>query len=37
MSTEYEQLSAMRSLSLGQLAELRADPKPSYSLGGQQV
>jgi hypothetical protein len=35
--TDYEQYSTIRSLSLGQLAELRANPKPTYSLGGQEV
>lgn len=37
MPTDVEQLRTIRSLALGQLAELRAAPKPTYSIDGQQV
>jgi hypothetical protein len=35
--TDYEQYATIRSLSLSLLAELRAEPKPSYTLAGQHV
>jgi len=37
MPTDSEQLALIRSQTLAQLAELRASPKPSYSIDGQQV
>jgi hypothetical protein len=37
MPNDIEQLQTIRSQSLEQLAELRANPKPSYSIDGQQV
>ncbi len=37
MSTEAEQIHSIRSLTLVQLEQLRADPKPSYSIDGQRV
>lgn len=35
--TDIEQLQTIRSLSLAQLEQLRADPKPTYWLDGQRV
>jgi hypothetical protein len=35
--TEQQQLESIKSLALAQLAELRAAPKPSYTLDGQSV
>jgi len=35
--SDREQIDSIRSLSLAQLAELRADPKPTYWLDGQRV
>jgi len=35
--SDREQLEAIKSATLVQLAELRASPKPSYSLDGQSV
>jgi hypothetical protein len=35
--TDFQQLTAIKSLALAQLAELRAAPKPSYTLDGQSV
>ncbi|MCA9234956.1 MAG: hypothetical protein KDA44_05775 [Planctomycetales bacterium] len=37
MATDTEQLQAIRSNSLAQLAELRTAPKPTYSIDGQTV
>ena len=37
MSSEVEQIASIRSLTLAQLEQLRADPKPTYSLDGQRV
>ena len=37
MSAETDQISLIRSQSLLQLAELRASPKPSYSIDGQSI
>ena len=37
MATEIEQILAIRQQTLAQLEELRASPKPSYTLDGQQV
>ena len=37
MPTDREQLQTIRGLALAQLAELRAQPKPSYTLDGQSV
>jgi hypothetical protein len=37
MPTDAEQLATIRSLALAQLVELRASPKPSYSIDGQSV
>ncbi|MEM8944133.1 MAG: hypothetical protein AAGD11_03040 [Planctomycetota bacterium] len=37
MTNEYEQVTAIRSQTLAQLAQLRATPKPTYSIDGQQV
>ncbi len=37
MSTETEQIAIIRSQALAQLEELRASPKPSYSIDGQSV
>jgi len=34
---DIEQLQTIRSRALAQLAELRTNPKPSYSVDGQQV
>jgi hypothetical protein len=35
--TDIEQIRTIRSLSLAQLEQLRADPKPTYWLDGQRV
>lgn len=35
--TDHEQIAQIRSLSLAQLAELRAAPKPTYAIDGQRV
>ena len=35
--TDVEQIQAIRSHSLSQLEQLRADPKPTYWLDGQRV
>ena len=35
--SDIEQIQTIRSLTLSQLAELRADPKPTYWLDGQRV
>lgn len=35
--TDQQQLETIKSLALAQLAELRAVPKPTYSLDGQTV
>ena len=37
MSTEAQQVVTIRNLSLAQLESLRANPKPTYSIDGQQV
>ncbi len=37
MPSDNEQLATIRASTLAQLAELRANPKPSYSIDGQQV
>lgn len=37
MSLETDQIVLIRSQTLTQLAELRANPKPSYSIDGQSV
>ena len=37
MSTEAEQIALIRTQTLAQLEELRASPKPSYSIDGQNV
>ena len=37
MADESDQILAIRNQSLAQLEELRTNPKPSYSLDGQQV
>ena len=37
MSTETDQIALIRSQTLAQLADLRADPKPSYSIDGQNI
>ena len=37
MPTDIEQIETIRANTLAQLVELRANPKPSYSLEGQQV
>jgi hypothetical protein len=37
MSTETEQITLIRTQTLSQLEELRASPKPSYSIDGQKV
>ena len=37
MPNDQQQLEAIKSLALSQLAELRAAPKPTYSLDGQSV
>ena len=35
--TDIEQIQSIRQLTLAQLAELRANPKPSYTIDGQIV
>jgi hypothetical protein len=35
--TDIEQIQSIRSLSLAQLADLRANPKPTYTIDGQTV
>jgi len=35
--TDVEQIQSIRQLTLAQLAELRANPKPSYTIDGQIV
>lgn len=35
--TDQQQLTQIRSLCLAQLADLRADPKPTYWIDGQRV
>ena len=37
MTNEAQQIATIRTLTLSQLEQLRADPKPSYSLDGQRV
>ena len=37
MPSDVEQLELIKQQSLQQLADLRASPKPSYALDGQQV
>ena len=37
MPTDREQLESIKSLALAQLAELRALPKPTYTIDGQTV
>ena len=37
MSTEIEQIALIRTQTLTQLEELRTNPKPSYSIDGQNV
>ena len=37
MSAETQQIATIRSQSLAQLEDLRANPKPSYFLDGQRV
>jgi len=37
MSTEAQQVATIRSLTLAQLEQLRASPKPSYTIDGQRV
>lgn len=37
MSSETEQISTIRAQTLTQLEELRASPKPTYSIDGQSV
>jgi hypothetical protein len=37
MPTDVEQIELIRTQTLAQLAELRAVPKPSYSIDGQEV
>ncbi|NOY41890.1 MAG: hypothetical protein GXP26_08650 [Planctomycetes bacterium] len=37
MANETEQIASIRSLTLTQLEQLRASPKPTYSIDGQQV
>lgn len=37
MPADQEQLATIKSLALAQLVELRANPKPTYNLGGQSV
>lgn len=37
MSSEAQQISSIRSLTLAQLEQLRANPKPTYSIEGQRV
>ena len=35
--SDQQQIALIRSLTLNQLAELRAQPKPTYSIDGQTV
>jgi len=37
MPSDLDQLATIRTQTLAQIADLRANPKPSYSLDGQQV
>lgn len=37
MPTDAEQLQLVRSQTLARMAELTADPKPSYRIDGQEV
>ena len=37
MANDTEQIATIRSNTLAQLSELRANPKPSYDLDGQKV
>jgi len=37
MATDLEQLATIRTLTLDQIEEIRADPKPTYWLDGQRV
>lgn len=37
MPTDHQQLQTIRSQSLAQLAQLRANPKPTYAIDGQTV
>ena len=37
MPSDIEQIETIRTQTLAQLVELRASPKPSYSVDGQQV
>jgi hypothetical protein len=37
MATDQQQYQTIKSLALAQLAELRASPKPAYSIDGQSV
>jgi hypothetical protein len=37
MPSDYEQIQTIKSQTLAQLVELRADPKPTYSIDGQTV
>lgn len=37
MSADVSQLESIRSQTLSQIAELRANPKPSYTVAGQTV
>jgi hypothetical protein len=37
MPSERQQIEAVRSQALAQLVELRANPKPTYSIDGQSV
>ena len=37
MSTDAEQLQTIRSQTLALIAELTANPKPTYTIDGQQV
>ena len=35
--SDREQIESIRSLTLAQLVDLRADPKPTYSIDGQTI
>lgn len=37
MATDIEQVASIRSLTLAQIEQLRANPKPTYAIDGQQV
>ena len=37
MTSEAEQISSIRGLTIAQLEQLRTDPKPTYSIDRQQV